>query len=108
MNNHTDTTSDVERDAGETRERWERPCLTRLATRYTTSAPGAGNDGGTGFNQMTGGSISYSHFVRKSSVSKPSRMSRIYHKTRASSRLAHGVRQWVRRSVGWDSSGSRC
>ena len=48
MNNHQQPSQDVD----ETRESWERPRLTRLATQSTLSAPGAGADGGTGFNQM--------------------------------------------------------
>ena len=42
-------------DVDDTREPWSRPRLTRLGTQSTLSAPGAGADGGTGFNQFGGG-----------------------------------------------------
>jgi hypothetical protein len=48
MNTHQKPSQDV----GETRELWQRPRLTRLGTQSTLAAPGAGNDGGTGFNQF--------------------------------------------------------
>ena len=48
-----DTQQPASQDVNDSREVWERPRLTRLATDSTSSNSAFGTDGGGGFNQAS-------------------------------------------------------